>query len=132
MELKHRSKVVVEGDERACHRAYLRDLWLSDEEIAKPFIGIINSWSEFHPGHMPLRSFAEEVKKGILTAGGIPFECNTIALCDGLCMGHSGMKWVLPSRDLIADSVNGSRQSRYPQHHVHRWRYATGIYSFRE
>ena len=105
MELKHRSKVVVEGDERACHRAYLRDLGLSDEEISKPFIGIINSWAEFHPGHMPLRSFAEDVKKGVLAAGGIPFESNTIALCDGLCVGHSGMKWVLPSRDLIADSV---------------------------
>ena len=105
MELKHRSKAVVEGDERACHRAYLRDLWLSDEELAKPFIGIINSWAEFHPGHMPLRSFAEEVKKGVLIAGGIPFECNTIALCDGICMGHSGMKWVLPSRELIADSI---------------------------
>ncbi len=105
MELKHRSKDVVEGDERACHRAYLRDLGLSDEEIAKPFIGIINSWAEFHPGHIILRPFAEEVKKGVLAAGGIPFECNTIALCDGLCMGHSGMKWVLPSRELIADSV---------------------------
>jgi len=105
MELKHRSKVVVEGDERAAHRAYLRDLGLSDEEMSKPFIGIINSWGEFHPGHIVLRSFAEEVKKGVLAAGGIPFECNTIALCDGLCMGHSGMKWVLPSRELIADSV---------------------------
>jgi len=105
MELKHRSKVIVEGDERACHRAYLRDLGLSDEELSKPFIGIINSWAEFHPGHMPLRSFAEEIKKGVLVNGGIPFECNTIALCDGICMGHSGMKWVLPSRELIADSV---------------------------
>lgn len=105
MEPKHRSKLIVEGDERAAARAYLRDLGLSEEEMPKPFIGIINSWSEFHPGHMPLRSFAEEVKKGVLMAGGIPFECNTISLCDGLCMGHTGMKWVLPSRELIADSV---------------------------
>ncbi len=105
MELKHRSKDVVEGNERACQRAYLRDLGLSDEEIAKPFIGIINSWAEFHPGHIILRMFAEEVKKGVLAAGGVPFECNTIALCDGLCMGHDGMKWVLPSRELISDSV---------------------------
>ncbi len=105
MELKHRSKDVTEGDERAAHRAYLRALGLSEKGMSKPFIGIINSWSEFHPGHMPLRSFAEDIKKGILAAGGIPFECNTIALCDGLCMGHSGMKWVLPSREIIADSV---------------------------
>lgn len=105
MELKHRSKSVTEGDERAAHRAYLRDLGLSDEEISKPFIGIINSWGEFHPGHAHLRSLAEEVKKGVLAAGGYPFESNTIALCDGLTMGHKGMKWVLPSRELIADSV---------------------------
>lgn len=69
MELKHRSKVVVEGDERAAHRAYLRNLGLSDEEMSKPFIGIINSWGEFHPGHIVLRSFAEEVKKGVLAVG---------------------------------------------------------------
>jgi len=105
MELKHRSKVVSEGDERACPRAYLRDLGLSDEELAKPFIGIINSWAEFHPGHAGLLQFAEEIKKGVLMAGGVPFECNTIALCDGLCMGHTGMRWVLPSRELISDSV---------------------------
>jgi dihydroxy-acid dehydratase len=105
MKLKHRSDSITTGDERACHRAYLRDLGLSDEDISKPFIGIINSWAEFHPGHMPLRQFAEEIKKGALAAGGVPFECNTIALCDGLGMGHSGMKWVLPSRELIADSV---------------------------
>ena len=105
MELKHRSKTIVEGDDRAAHRAYLRSLGLSTEEMAKPFIGVINSWSEFHPGHIVLRSFAEEVKKGIWAAGGIPFELNTVALCDGLCMGHRGMSWVLPSRELIADSV---------------------------
>ena len=105
MELKHRSKVVTEGDERAGQRAYLRCLGLCNEEISKPFIGIINSWAEFHPGHMPLHSFAEYIKKGVLTAGGIPFECNTIALCDGFGQGNRAMKWVLPSRELIADSV---------------------------
>lgn len=66
MELKHRSKVVVEGDERAAHRAYLRDLGLSDEEMSKPFIGIINSWGEFHPGHIVLRSFAEVSSSSML------------------------------------------------------------------
>src|SRR4030042_919684 len=105
MELKHRSKILVEGDERPGHRALLRSLGLSDEELAKPFIGIINSWSEFHPGQIVLRSLAEDVKKGVLAAGGMPFECNTISLCDGLCQGHSGRRWVLPSREIVADSV---------------------------
>ena len=105
MVLKDRSRIIVEGDERTGHRSLLRALGLSDEELSKPFIGIINSWSEFHPGQIVLRSLADDVKKGVLAAGGIPFECNTISLCDGLCQGHSGMKWVLPSRDLIADSV---------------------------
>ncbi len=77
MDLKHRSKAVVEGDERACHRAYLRDLGLSDEEIARPFIGVINSRAKFHPGHAIPRTFSEEIKKGALLAGGTPFECNT-------------------------------------------------------
>lgn len=105
MRLKHKSYEIVEGDERAGQRAYIRALGLAEQEISKPFIGIINSWAEFHPGHVPLRSFAEEIKKGVLIEGGIPFESNTIALCDGLCMGHKGMKWVLPSRELIAASV---------------------------
>lgn len=105
MELKHRSKVVIEGDERASHRATLRALGLSDDEMSKPFIGVINSWGEFSPGSMPLRSFAEYIKKGVLAAGGIPFEYNTVALCDCLMQGHRGMKWSLPSREMIADSV---------------------------
>ena len=105
MTLKDRSRIIVEGDERPGHRSLLRALGLSDEELAKPFIGIINSWSEFHPGQIILRSLAEDVKKGVLAAGGVPFESNTISLCDGLCQGHVGMKWVLPSREIIADSV---------------------------
>lgn len=100
-----RSRDVVDGDERASHRAYLRTIGVAEEEMGKPFVGVINSWSEFHPGHAHLRGLAEEVKAGVWAAGGIPFEGNTISLCDGLSMGHEGMKWVLPSRDLIADSV---------------------------
>jgi dihydroxy-acid dehydratase len=100
-----RSREIVWGDERASHRSYLRAMGVPESEISKPFIGIINSWSEFHPGHIHLRDLAEEVKAGVWAGGGVPFEGNTISLCDGLCMGHEGMRWVLPSRDLIVDSV---------------------------
>jgi dihydroxy-acid dehydratase len=100
-----RSKAIVSGPNRAGHRAHLRSLGLTDDDFEKPFIGIANSWNEMHPGHVHLRSLAEDVKKGIWQAGGIPWEFNTIALCDGLVHGHMGMQYTLPSRDFIADSV---------------------------
>ena len=102
---KYRSRNVVCGPNRAGHRAHLRSLGLLDEDFEKPFIGIANSWNEMHPGHVHLRGLAEEVKKGIWQAGGIPWEFNTIALCDGVVHGHPGMRFTLPSRDLIADSI---------------------------
>jgi dihydroxy-acid dehydratase len=102
---KYRSRNVVCGPNRAGHRAHLRSLGLLDDDFEKPFIGIANSWNEMHPGHVHLRSLAEEVKKGIWQAGGIPWEFNTIALCDGVVHGHPGMRFTLPSRDLIADSI---------------------------
>ena len=105
VEKTFRSKEIVCGPNHAGHRAHLRSLGLLDDDFAKPFIGIANSWNEMHPGHAHLRALAEEVKKGILTAGGIPWEFNTIALCDGLVHGHSGMNFTLPSRDFIADSI---------------------------
>jgi dihydroxy-acid dehydratase len=71
----------------------------------KPFIGVINSFSEVVPGHIHLRDIAEAVKGGVRSGGGVPFEVNTIAVCDGIAMNHSGMKYSLPSRELIADSV---------------------------
>lgn len=102
---KYRSRAVVCGPNRAGHRAHLRSLGLLDDDFEKPFIGIANSWNEMHPGHIHLRSLAEEVKKGVWQAGGIPWEFNTIALCDGVVHGHPGMRFTLPSRDLIADSI---------------------------
>jgi dihydroxy-acid dehydratase len=102
---KYRSRAVVSGPNRAGHRAHLRSLGLLDDDFEKPFIGIANSWNEMHPGHVHLRGLAEEVKKGIWQAGGIPWEFNTIALCDGVVHGHPGMRFTLPSRDLIADSI---------------------------
>jgi len=102
---KYRSRAVVSGPNRAGHRAHLRSLGLLDDDFEKPFIGIANSWNEMHPGHVHLRGVAEEVKKGVWQAGGIPWEFNTIALCDGLVHGQPGMRFTLPSRDLIADSI---------------------------
>ncbi len=94
-----------EGVERAPHRSLLRATGLKDEDFEKPFIGIANSYSEVVPGHVHLRELVEFVKKGIRDAGGRPFEFNTIAVDDGIAMGHEGMKYSLPSREVIADSV---------------------------
>jgi len=106
-----RSDVVKQGPERAPHRALFRALGLSDDDFAKPFIGVINSFSEVVPGHIHLRSIAEAVKAGVREAGGVPFETNTIAVCDGIAMNHAGMKYSLPSRELIADSVETVAQA---------------------
>jgi dihydroxy-acid dehydratase len=100
-----RSKAVVCGPNHAGHRAHLRSLGLLDDDFAKPFIGIANSWNEMHPGHVHLRALAEEVKKGVWAAGGVPWEFNTIALCDGIVHGHMGQRFALPSRDFITDSI---------------------------
>lgn len=99
------SQEIKEGIERAPHRSLLYSLGLSSEDLKKPFVGVINSFSEIVPGHKHLRTIAEEVKAGIRSAGGIPFEVNTIAVCDGIAMGHEGMKYSLPSREVIADSI---------------------------
>jgi len=100
-----RSDEIKLGTERAPHRALLKSLGLTDQDIAKPFIGIANSYTSIVPGHIHLRVLGEAVKEGILEAGGTPFEFDTIAVCDGLAMGHQGMRYSLPSRELIADSV---------------------------
>jgi dihydroxy-acid dehydratase len=104
-ENKLRSEEIKQGTERAPHRALLKSLGLTDQDIAKPFIGIANSYTSIVPGHIHLRELGEAVKEGILEAGGTPFEFNTIAVCDGIAMGHEGMRYSLPSRELIADSV---------------------------
>lgn len=100
-----RSAEMKEGLERAAHRALLKSLQLTDENIAKPWVAIVNSWNEIVPGHIHLREIAKAVKQGVKDAGGTPFEFNTIAVCDGLCQGTTGMKYSLPSRDIIADSI---------------------------
>jgi dihydroxy-acid dehydratase len=100
-----RSDIVKKGIERAPHRALLRAVGCSSDDWDKPFIGVINSFSEIVPGHIHLQTIAKKVKEGIRSRGGVPFEVNTIAVCDGIAMNHSGMKYSLPSRELIADSV---------------------------
>jgi dihydroxy-acid dehydratase len=100
-----RSNEVKMGLERAAHRALLKSLGLTEEAIARPWVAVVNSWNEIVPGHVHLRRVAEAVKAGVREADGTPFEFNTIAVCDGLCQGTSGMRYSLPSRDLIADSI---------------------------
>jgi len=99
------SSAVKEGISRAPHRSLLRADGLKDEDFKKPFIGIANSFTEVVPGHVHLRELVEYVKEGIKAEGGVPFEFNTIAVDDGIAMGHYGMKFSLPSREVIADSV---------------------------
>jgi dihydroxy-acid dehydratase len=100
-----KSDSIKKGIERAPHRSLLYALGCTREEFDKPFIGVVNSYSEIIPGHMHLREIAASVKEGVRNAGGVPFEVNTIAICDGIAMNHAGMKYSLPSRELIADSV---------------------------
>jgi dihydroxy-acid dehydratase len=100
-----RSTEVKTGLARAAHRALLKSLQLTDEQIRRPWVAVVNSWNEIVPGHIHLQHIAEAVKRGVTDAGGTPFEFHTIAVCDGLCQGTTGMKYSLPSRDVIADSV---------------------------
>jgi dihydroxy-acid dehydratase len=100
-----RSDKVKQGFERAPHRALLRATGLSAEAISKPLIAICNSYTDIIPGHVHLRKVADLIKKAIIKAGGTPIEFDTIGICDGIAMGHTGMKYSLPSRELIADCV---------------------------
>lgn len=100
-----RSDLVKKGVQRAASRALLRSLGLNDDEIARPWIAVVNSWNEIVPGHVHLRKISEAVKKGIRSTGGTPFEFDTIAVCDGMIQGTIGMRYSLPSRDLITDSI---------------------------
>lgn len=100
-----RSNCVKAGLERAPHRSLFKALGLTDEEIQKPLIGIVNAKSEIVPGHIHLDTIAEAVKAGVRVAGGTPFEFPAIGVCDGIAMGHMGMHYSLASRELIADSV---------------------------
>ncbi|HNX13941.1 MAG TPA: dihydroxy-acid dehydratase [Oscillospiraceae bacterium] len=100
-----RSDCIKTGVERAPHRSLFKAMGYTDNQIKKPLIGIVNSFNEIIPGHIHLNQIARAVKDGVLAAGGTPMEFNVIGVCDGLAMGHTGMKYSLASRELIADSV---------------------------
>ena len=99
------SDTIKKGPERAPHRSLLRAVGLKDGDFSKPFIGIANSYTDVIPGHVHLREVGEIVRQAIIDAGGVAFMFNTIGVCDGIVMGHSGMKFSLASREIIADSV---------------------------
>ncbi len=100
-----RSDEVKKGVERTAHRSLLKALGVTDEEMNKPFIGVANAYNTIVPGHMMLDKLTQAVKEGIYSAGGVPFEFGVIGVCDGIAMGHEGMKFALPSREIIADSI---------------------------
>ena len=99
------SDQIKAGKERAPHRSLLFATGIKRSDLKKPFIGVCNSYESFVPGHCHLNKVGEIVKQAIIEAGGVPMEFNTIAVCDGIAMAHQGMKYSLPSRELIADSV---------------------------
>ncbi len=100
-----RSKKMTHGLEKAPHRSLLHALGLTREELARPLVGVVNAANEVVPGHIHLDDIAEAVKAGVRAAGGTPLEFPAIAVCDGLAMNHEGMRFSLPSRELIADSI---------------------------
>jgi dihydroxy-acid dehydratase len=104
-DLKHRSRALTEGPQRAAARAYLKGIGYDDEALSKPLIAVANTWIETMPCNFHLRALAAKVKQGIRAAGGTPMELNTIAISDGITMGTAGMRASLASRELIADSI---------------------------
>lgn len=100
-----RSDTIKKGYERAGHRSLLRAVGLSEADFGKPFIGVANSYVDIIPGHVHLQGVGKIVKEAVREAGGVPFEFNTIGVDDGIAMGHGGMRYSLPSRELIADAV---------------------------
>ena len=100
-----RSDTIKKGLHRAPHRSLLRACGVTDEDMDKPFIGVANSFTDIVPGHVHLNSLAQAVKFGIKNAGGVAFEFNTMAICDGIAMNHEGMRYSLASREIVADTV---------------------------
>ena len=99
------SDAVKQGIQRAPHRGLLRACGVKSEDMDKPFIAVCNSYTGIVPGHCHLQQVGQVIREAIYAAGGVPFEFNTMAICDGIAMGHDGMKYSLPSRELIADTV---------------------------
>lgn len=106
-----RSDNIKKGLQRAPHRSLLRACGLTEEEMEQPFIGVANSFTDIVPGHIHLKKVSEAVKLGISEAGGVPFEFNTMAICDGIAMNHEGMRYSLASREIVADTVESMAQA---------------------
>ncbi len=104
-DLKHRSRTLTDGPERAAARAYLKGIGYDDDALARPIVGVASTWIETMPCNFHLRALAAQVKDGVREAGGTPMELNTIAISDGITMGTAGMKTSLVSREVIADSI---------------------------
>jgi dihydroxy-acid dehydratase len=104
-DMKHRSRILTEGPERAAARAYLKGIGYDDEALSKPLVAVANTWIETMPCNFHLRALAAKVKDGVRAAGGTPMELNTIAISDGITMGLPGMRASLASREIIADSI---------------------------
>ena len=100
-----RSDIVKKGSTRTAHRTLFHAMGYSNEDLSKPLIGVVNSFNEIIPGHIHLREIAQAVKLGVAAAGGTPIEFPAIGVCDGIAMGHDGMKFSLSSRELICDSI---------------------------
>src|ERR687885_1243315 len=105
MDPRHKSRTINDGPDRAPARAMLKAIGFSDADLARPIVGVANTWTETMPCNFHLRRLAERVKEGIRAAGATPMEFNTIAISDGITMGTEGMKTSLISREVIADSI---------------------------
>ena len=105
--MKKKRSDIFKGDDFSgrLYRSFFYSCGLTRQEMDRPLIAIVNTWNEMHPGHRHLRQISERVKDGVRQAGGLPLEFNTIALCDGFCNGHLGSRYTLPSRQVIADSI---------------------------
>ncbi len=104
-DVRHKSRTILEGRDRAPARSFLKGMGFSEEDLTKPIVGVAHSWIETMPCNYNQRRLAERVKEGIRAAGGTPMELNTIAISDGITMGTEGMKASLVSREVIADSI---------------------------
>jgi len=125
--MEENSKKMKSGLEKAPHRSLLYALGLTREEMERPLVGVVNAASEVVPGHLHLGKLAEAVKAGVRMAGGTPLEFPAIAVCDGIAMNHEGMRFSLPSREFIADSIEiMARPGLHPQLRQVRARHAHG------
>src|SRR3954469_7351190 len=111
--LNARSRTLVAGNDRAAARSMLKAIGLTDADLAKPLIGIANTWTEIGPCNFHLRRLAARVREGIKAAGATPLEFNTVSISDGITMGTEGMKASLISRELIADSIELVGRANY-------------------